>query len=107
MSENSIIPISSLRATEADATTRPQIVDALAKIAAQKSKAQEQTAKSMENPTELAENASDVSIRFRIDAETNQLTVFVIDRASRRVLRSIPASEFYKLQAGDLFKLTT
>jgi uncharacterized FlaG/YvyC family protein len=107
MSENSITPITSLRATEADPAAGSQSVDALAKIAAQKPKPQPQTAKPEENAVEPTENTSDVSIRFRIDAETDQLTVFVIDRASRRVLRSIPASEFYKLQAGDLFKLTT
>ena len=51
-------------------------------------------------------NLKNVSIHFRVDDETGQLTVFLVDRASRRVLRSIPASELHKLQAGDLLKLT-
>jgi hypothetical protein len=51
-------------------------------------------------------NGSNVSIHFRVDDETNELTVFVVDQKSKRVLRSIPASELHKLQAGDLLKLT-
>ena len=47
-----------------------------------------------------------VSIHFRIDNETNELTVFVVDRKTKRVVRSIPASELHKLQAGELLKLT-
>lgn len=49
---------------------------------------------------------SNVSIHFRLDDQTNDLTVFVVDRKTKRVLRSIPASELHKLQAGDLLKLT-
>jgi len=51
-------------------------------------------------------NGSNVSIHFRVDEETNELTVFVVDQTSKRVLRSIPASELQKLQAGDLLRLT-
>jgi hypothetical protein len=51
-------------------------------------------------------NGSDVSIHFRVDEETKDLTVFVVDRKSKRVIRSIPANELSKLQAGDLLKLT-
>jgi len=51
-------------------------------------------------------NGSNVSIHFRIDDETNELTVFVVDQKSKRVLRSIPANELAKLQAGDLLRLT-
>jgi uncharacterized FlaG/YvyC family protein len=50
--------------------------------------------------------APDVSIHFRVDDETNELTVFVVDRKTKRVVRSIPASELHKLQAGELLKLT-
>ncbi len=49
---------------------------------------------------------ANISIHFQVDERSNELTVFVIDRASRRVIRSIPASELDKLQAGDLLKLT-
>ena len=49
---------------------------------------------------------ANVSIHFRVDNETDDVTVFLVDRKSRKVLRSIPASELQKLQIGDLLKLT-
>jgi hypothetical protein len=51
-------------------------------------------------------NGSNITIHFRVDDETKELTVFVVDQKSKRVLRSIPAGELKKLQAGDLLKLT-
>jgi len=47
-----------------------------------------------------------VSIHFRVDDETNAVTIFLVDRKSRKVLRSLPASELQKMQIGDLLKLT-
>lgn len=54
----------------------------------------------------LVGNASSVSLQFRVDDQTKDVTIFVVDRKSKKVLRSIPASEMAKLQAGDLLKLT-
>jgi uncharacterized FlaG/YvyC family protein len=54
----------------------------------------------------LVGNASNVSLQFRVDDKTKDVTVFVVDRKSKKVLRSIPASELAKLQSGDLLKLT-
>jgi len=51
-------------------------------------------------------NSSAVSIHFRVDEKTKDVTVFVVDRKSKKVLRTIPASELSKLSAGDLLKLT-
>jgi hypothetical protein len=63
--------------------------------------------KQMESaPAAMVSNFSKVSLQFRIDEKTKDVTVFVVDRNSKRVLRSIPASELAKLQAGDLLKLT-
>jgi hypothetical protein len=63
--------------------------------------------KSVESaPVPLVGNASNVALQFRVDAKTKDVTVFVVDRNSKKVLRSIPATELAKLQAGDLLKLT-
>jgi hypothetical protein len=53
----------------------------------------------------VTDSASNVSIHFRIQAETNEVTVFVVDRQTHQVLRSIPASELHKLKAGELLKI--
>ena len=50
--------------------------------------------------------ASNISVHFRVNDETNELTVFVVDRENKKILRTIPASEFSKLNAGDIVQLT-
>ena len=51
-------------------------------------------------------NANNVSIQFRVDRSTNAITVFIVDRETRRVLRSIPPEELNKLRTGDLLEIT-
>lgn len=48
----------------------------------------------------------DVELRFVRDDKTNQLTVYVVDKTSKNVLRSIPPEDIGKLEAGDLLELT-
>jgi uncharacterized FlaG/YvyC family protein len=40
-----------------------------------------------------------------VNEETKQVTVYVVDRESKRVIRSIPPDELNNLQAGDLVEL--
>ena len=54
----------------------------------------------------LVGNASNIALQFRVDEKTKDVTVFVVDKASKKVLRSIPASELAKLGAGELLKMT-
>ena len=75
-----------------------------AKLAAQTDKAPQ--GKADARPTLPITNGGNVTIRFRVDSQTNQVTVFVVDRVSKRVLRSIPPEEVGKLLAGDLIELT-
>jgi uncharacterized FlaG/YvyC family protein len=41
-----------------------------------------------------------------VDRQTKHITVFIVDRESKRVLRSIPPEELNKLQPGDLVEMT-
>ena len=66
---------------------------------------QDKSSKPVQAESEQLDSSANISVNFRIN-DDNELTVFIVDRSSKRVLRSIPASEFYKLQAGDLLKLT-
>lgn len=102
MNEISINPISSVRPSESGVLAKI-IVPNKAETATSES---DKSAKQMENELDQAKSFSNVSIHFKVDEETQELTVFVVDRTSRRVIRSIPASELNKLQAGDLLKLT-
>jgi len=48
---------------------------------------------------------NDVVLKFRVDEKTQAVTVFVVDRASDSVLRTVPADELQKMSAGDLLKM--
>jgi uncharacterized FlaG/YvyC family protein len=102
MNETSISPISSVRLSESVVPVKYVIPDKAEPVISDSGK----PVKQVENESEQAKNLSNVSIHFQVDEETQQLTVFLIDKASRRVIRSIPANELNKLQAGDLLKLT-
>jgi uncharacterized FlaG/YvyC family protein len=47
----------------------------------------------------------DVRMRFLIDPTSKQVTVLIFDKASQKVLRTIPADELSKMQEGDLVNL--
>ncbi len=48
---------------------------------------------------------ADVILKFKVNEGTRSITLYVIDRESKRVLRSIPPEEMNKLQAGDILEL--
>ena len=102
MNETAIPPISSVRLSESVVPIRSILPEKHEAVLSDS----EKPIKTIESESEQAKNVSSVSIHFQVDGETGQLTVFLIDKASRRVIRSIPASELNKLQAGDLLKLT-
>jgi uncharacterized FlaG/YvyC family protein len=135
MSKNSINPIGGIQPVESGSSAQPLVhleasgaskpgapaqtkvttptqVDVLAQVDAtnaSKPAAQPESkpAKSDDEKSALpVGNGSDITIHFRVDEDTKDLTVFVVDRKSKRVLRSIPANELNKLSAGDLLKLT-
>lgn len=104
MSDNSITPISNVRLDTVSGTLPKAQVTATGAPKAEASD-QDKLSTQMESEIEQANASSNVSVHFRVNDDTNELTVFVVDRNSHRVLRSIPISEFYKMQAGELLKL--
>jgi uncharacterized FlaG/YvyC family protein len=44
----------------------------------------------------------DVRLKFIVDSKTNDVTVLVLDKASRQVIRTIPSDELQNLTRGDL-----
>jgi uncharacterized FlaG/YvyC family protein len=53
----------------------------------------------------VVNNNSNVHLRFRYDEDTKKMTVFIVDRSSRQVIRTIPSDEVSKLSSGDLVEL--
>jgi uncharacterized FlaG/YvyC family protein len=44
------------------------------------------------------------SLKFQIDDETNEITVLIVDRATDKVLHTIPAEAIKNLPAGNLMQ---
>jgi len=43
--------------------------------------------------------------RFKVDPDTQEVTVFMVDLTTRRVVRTIPADEIKNLAQGELLEL--
>jgi len=71
----------------------------------EKSEKPAQPEKVEEKQSLLPVTNSDTFLRFMVDEKSNDITVYVVDRASQRVMRSIPPNEVNNLKAGDLLKL--
>ena len=56
-------------------------------------------------PPVEAVKATDVQLRFEVDQHSKQVTVYLVDKATHRVVRSIPPNEVSKLKEGDLVDL--
>ncbi|MBK6790999.1 MAG: flagellar protein FlaG [Anaerolineales bacterium] len=108
MNESSIKPISGVQLSDGSAISRALAAQAesAAQVrvsdAAHKASTQVETKKASNELASLA----NVSIHFRVDEATNNVTVFLVDRKTKKVLRSIPSNELQKLQISDLLKLT-
>ncbi len=63
--------------------------------------------KSEEKPPDasLPVTTSDILMKFNVDEKTHDITIYLIDRASKSIIRTIPANEVNKLKAGDLLRL--
>jgi uncharacterized FlaG/YvyC family protein len=50
---------------------------------------------------------TDITLKFKIDEETNDVTILMLDRETRKVVRTIPPEEMTKLDPGQLLELFT
>lgn len=108
MNPASIKPISAVQPNDGSALSK-SLAPASADASAQARPAPTHVEKPQPVPqTEVAaaNSLANVSIRFQMDEKTNNVTIFLVDRKTRKVLRSIPASELHRMQVGDLLKLT-
>ncbi len=69
--------------------------EAAAKPAAKSAPAQEPVSRQNEN----------ISLEFKVDPEKQDVTVLILDKSTRKVIRTIPPEELSKLREGDLVEL--
>lgn len=106
MSENTINPIGNAGLASV-AVNLPKVQAQVKSSEVPKAEAVSQETPAVKVEGEQAAiSANNVSVSFRINQETNELTVFIMDRESRKLLRTIPSSEFYKMNAGEILHMT-
>jgi hypothetical protein len=49
----------------------------------------------------------EISLKYQIDEKTQDVTLLILDRASRKVIRSIPPEDMTKMDPGELLELFT
>jgi uncharacterized FlaG/YvyC family protein len=91
-------PVQAQRTDRADpaATNRSSEED---KDARQKAAAS-QSAPTNQNLIQMA----DIRLRFQVDPKTNDVTVFLINRETHNVIRTIPPDELKNMPQGKLFE---
>lgn len=69
---------------------------------------QEQTSSSVAARTQLPiTKMSDIRLKYQVNPDTKELTVLVIDRSSKKVIRTIPQDELKNFREGDLLELSS
>jgi uncharacterized FlaG/YvyC family protein len=64
-----------------------------------------EAAASKEKPTPLAQ--TNVRLKFEVDSKTKEVKVLILDPASHKVIRTIPADELKNFKDGDMVELYT
>ncbi len=107
MNEGSVHQIASIRPLETGTYSKVNVSDKeeMGELRVNHSTDTNRSAKKTEPGSDFAKTLSNISIHFNVDDETNRLIVVVTERASGRVIRTIPANELEKMQAGELLKL--
>jgi uncharacterized FlaG/YvyC family protein len=48
---------------------------------------------------------NDISLQFKVDPKTEKVTILILDRASDKVVRSIPPEDIDKMSPGEIMQL--
>ncbi|WP_299026629.1 flagellar protein FlaG [uncultured Thermanaerothrix sp.] len=55
--------------------------------------------------TSSVRGGAEIALRFQVDPQTRRVTVFVLDKTHRHVIRTIPPEEMARLRAGEIVDL--
>ena len=70
----------------------------------QPSNINEKPAKETKETQSKKSNLYNTSLRFKVDNETNEVTLLIVDKASEKVIRTIPPEAIKDIPPGELFQ---
>jgi len=85
-------------AVQVDAPNPVESADRVEAAAPQEKQGEQKASESAPSPV----LNGDVRLKFIVDGKTNDVTVLVLDKASRQIIRTIPTDELKNLTQGDL-----
>jgi uncharacterized FlaG/YvyC family protein len=86
----------SVQAAKEVAAVQP--VDEIAKGAASENSPQQP------QPSSPALSGRQTNLKFQVDKETNQVTIMIVDRATNKVIATIPPDKIKDIPPGDLLR---
>lgn len=93
MSDNMMNPINRIVAETASSISQPtQVARPVAKPAEQKA------------PPKTTATGSATRLQFRMDEKTNEVTIMIVDKASDKIIRTIPPEAIKDLPTGELLQ---
>ncbi|MEN6436248.1 MAG: flagellar protein FlaG [Anaerolineaceae bacterium] len=105
MKEMNISPVSGVeKKVEQNNIAQSIVESSVERIAEQQSNEAKESQRS-EQSSMRGYSLKDVALKFEIDNVTDELTIFVVDKSTKSVLRTIPPEELEKLNAGDLLEI--
>ena len=120
MSENSVNPIGRIEIDLSGFTQLSQAVQPQQQAPAKSNGGEEAVVARAENQVKLNEAKAaeprpdkpapqnpmvDISLKFQVDPQTNDVTILILNRASRQVVRTIPPEDMTKMGPGEIVQL--
>jgi uncharacterized FlaG/YvyC family protein len=116
MPENAVPQVSGTNLDKANMASQAEaLVNAQAKIDAKVQEARQVEVEKKPQPVaakpaepevkQMTKGVSDIFLRYHIDPDTKDETLYVLDRASHKVVRTIPPEELNTLSEGELVEL--
>lgn len=106
MNDMNVSPISAAEKNVANSNLAQINQDRVIEKTSERQPVEERTSEVANMNDQPVNSLKDVELKFVPDVSTNEVTVFVVDRTSKSVLRTIPPEELKKLDSGDLLKIT-
>jgi uncharacterized FlaG/YvyC family protein len=105
MEKMNIAPVSGVEKNIEQASVAQPAAEPIVETAPEQQPSEVSELQQVERTIQRGYSLKDVALKFEVDNNTDELTIFVVDKTNKNVLRTIPPEELEKLNAGDLLEI--